>query len=82
MFVCVRTAPPRGTERGRGRGGVVFLCVRIGGSGTVQPHTPNPQTAYSTASVLPDLRIQSPEENLILHNPPPLIHLIFVLVKL
>ena len=70
IFGCVRTTPTGGVGRRRG---VVFLCARIGGEllcGHMLP-TRSPQPAYSTSPVLTLPIIQSPEENLILRNPPP-----------
>ena len=47
------------------------MCVGMGWAATVRPHNTDPHPAYSTATVSPTLIIQSPEENLILCNPPP-----------
>ena len=51
--------------------GSVFVCDNEGGrNSSVTP--PDSHPSYSTAPVLPSPIIQSPEENLIFHKPPPL----------
>ena len=46
------------------------MCDRMGGGATVWTHNPYVNPKYSTDPISPAPIIQSPEENLILCNPP------------